>query len=180
MRWCLDFTSPSGVRNNDTLRAFSAWLGVVPSESSSGERRHRGGVTKTGNKHLRRLLVGRRALRQRLAARQAPGEGAAGRPGREEARAQGRPQARRQAQGARRRGQEARRREHGGRPRAGVLVLGRRAHGRVGGVAPARGCQQLGTRNTRPRSRPLGPVPFSSRRERRHARRKTQMTRAQP
>lgn len=37
--------------------AFSAWLGVVPSESSSGERRSRGGITKAGNKHLRRLLV---------------------------------------------------------------------------------------------------------------------------
>ena len=37
--------------------AFSAGLGVVPAESSSGERRHRGGITKAGNKHLRRLLV---------------------------------------------------------------------------------------------------------------------------
>ena len=37
--------------------AFSAWLGVVPSESSSGERRSRGGITKAGNKHLRRVLV---------------------------------------------------------------------------------------------------------------------------
>jgi len=33
------------------------YLGLVPSEDSSGERRRRGGITKTGNTHLRRLLV---------------------------------------------------------------------------------------------------------------------------
>jgi transposase len=32
-------------------------LGVVPSEHSSGERRKRGGITKTGNSHVRRVLV---------------------------------------------------------------------------------------------------------------------------
>ena len=36
---------------------FASWLGLVPSESSSGERRCRGGITKAGNGHLRRLLV---------------------------------------------------------------------------------------------------------------------------
>ena len=36
---------------------FASWLGLVPSESSSGERRSRGGITKAGNGHLRRLLV---------------------------------------------------------------------------------------------------------------------------
>ena len=37
--------------------AYASWLGIVPSEHSSGEGRHRGGITKSGNKHLRRLLV---------------------------------------------------------------------------------------------------------------------------
>jgi transposase len=32
-------------------------LGVVPSEHSSGERQKRGGITKTGNSHVRRVLV---------------------------------------------------------------------------------------------------------------------------
>lgn len=34
-----------------------AYLGLVPSESSSGATRHRGGITKTGNSHVRRVLV---------------------------------------------------------------------------------------------------------------------------
>jgi transposase len=34
-----------------------AFVGLVPSEHSSGARRHRGGITKTGNAHLRRVLV---------------------------------------------------------------------------------------------------------------------------
>jgi len=37
--------------------AYASWLGLVPSEHSSGEGRHRGGITKSGNKHLRKLLV---------------------------------------------------------------------------------------------------------------------------
>ena len=37
--------------------AYASWLGLVPSERSSGEGRHRGGITKSGNKHLRKLLV---------------------------------------------------------------------------------------------------------------------------
>lgn len=37
--------------------AYSSWLGLTPSEHSSGEGRHRGGITKAGNKHLRKLLV---------------------------------------------------------------------------------------------------------------------------
>lgn len=37
--------------------AFASWLGLVPSEHSSGEGRRRGGITKSGNKHLRKLLV---------------------------------------------------------------------------------------------------------------------------
>lgn len=34
-----------------------AFTGLVPSECSSGPRRTRGGITKTGNAHLRRILV---------------------------------------------------------------------------------------------------------------------------
>ena len=34
-----------------------AFLGLVPSEHSSGSKRRQGGITKAGNSHLRRLLV---------------------------------------------------------------------------------------------------------------------------
>jgi transposase len=34
-----------------------SYLGLVPSESSSGETRRQGKITKTGSKHARRLLV---------------------------------------------------------------------------------------------------------------------------
>jgi transposase len=34
-----------------------SYVGLVPSECSSGERERRGGITKTGNRHVRRLLV---------------------------------------------------------------------------------------------------------------------------
>jgi transposase len=40
-----------------TAPAFMAYLGLVPSESSSGERRRQGSITKTGNNHARRLLI---------------------------------------------------------------------------------------------------------------------------
>lgn len=42
------FTSP---------RQLMAYLGLVPSEHSSGERELRGGITKTGNSHVRRILI---------------------------------------------------------------------------------------------------------------------------
>lgn len=38
-------------------RQFMAYLGLVPSEHSSGNRQKRGGITKTGNGHVRRVLV---------------------------------------------------------------------------------------------------------------------------
>jgi transposase len=34
-----------------------AWLGVVPSEHSSGDKRRQGSITKTGNSYARKLLV---------------------------------------------------------------------------------------------------------------------------
>ena len=40
-----------------TAPAFMAYLGLVPCESSSGERRRQGALTKTGNNHARRLLI---------------------------------------------------------------------------------------------------------------------------
>ncbi len=42
------FTSPS---------QLMAYLGLVPREHSSGQTRRRGGITKTGNGHVRRVLV---------------------------------------------------------------------------------------------------------------------------
>ncbi|WP_058305906.1 IS110 family RNA-guided transposase [Gracilibacillus massiliensis] len=42
------FLHPSG---------FMAYTGVVPSESSSGDARRQGSITKTGNRHIRKLLI---------------------------------------------------------------------------------------------------------------------------
>ncbi len=38
-------------------RQIMAYTGLVPSEYSSGETRHQGKITKSGNTHVRRLLV---------------------------------------------------------------------------------------------------------------------------
>ena len=38
-------------------RQLMAYVGLVPSENSSGERERRGGITKSGNRQVRRLLV---------------------------------------------------------------------------------------------------------------------------
>ena len=40
-----------------SAQQFSAFLGLVPTEHSSGDSQHRGGITKAGNSHLRRLLI---------------------------------------------------------------------------------------------------------------------------
>ncbi|NMH81304.1 IS110 family transposase [Pseudonocardia xinjiangensis] len=40
-----------------TGSTIGSYLGLVPSESSSGARRSQGGITKAGNSHARRLLV---------------------------------------------------------------------------------------------------------------------------
>jgi transposase len=40
-----------------TAEEFMAFVGLVPSEHSSGERRRQGTITKVGNSHVRRLLV---------------------------------------------------------------------------------------------------------------------------
>ncbi len=41
----------------ETAPQLMAYLGLVPSEHSSGATRSRGGITKTGNGHVRRVLV---------------------------------------------------------------------------------------------------------------------------
>jgi transposase len=60
-----------------TAEEFMSFVGLVPSERSSGERRRQGSITKAGNAHVRRLLVeaawsaGRRPqVGERLARRQ--------------------------------------------------------------------------------------------------------------
>jgi transposase len=45
------------VRRFDNPRQLMAYLGLVPSESSTGERVKRGGITKAGNMRARRVLV---------------------------------------------------------------------------------------------------------------------------
>jgi len=41
----------------DSPKQLMAYLGLVPSERSSGSRRRQGAITKTGNSHARRMLV---------------------------------------------------------------------------------------------------------------------------
>jgi transposase len=56
-------TATTTVAEVGDLRRFAsapqlmAYLGVVPSEHSSGPSKSRGGITKTGNSHVRRVLV---------------------------------------------------------------------------------------------------------------------------
>lgn len=45
------------LRRFDSAGAFMSFVGLVPSESSSGKRTQRGSITKTGNRHVRRILV---------------------------------------------------------------------------------------------------------------------------
>lgn len=45
------------VRGFNKAGKLMSWVGVVPSENSSGDRKHRGSITKTGNGRVRRLLV---------------------------------------------------------------------------------------------------------------------------
>jgi transposase len=51
-----------------TAPQFMGYLGLVPSENSSGERTRRGSITKTGNSHVRRMLT-EAAWNYRFAAR---------------------------------------------------------------------------------------------------------------
>lgn len=38
-------------------RKFMAYLGLIPSEHTSGDKRRQGSITKTGNGHVRKVLV---------------------------------------------------------------------------------------------------------------------------
>lgn len=120
-------------------RSFAAWVGLTPSEHSSGESDRRGAITKAGNKHLRKTLVEAAwhyldVLGAAEGPRQGPGPG----PGRPQACRQGRAEAGREAGGAARaRGpRQQGERRHGARAR--LLGVGGRPHGRggVGGGPP--------------------------------------------
>jgi transposase len=41
----------------DTPRQLAAFLGLIPSDYSSGDRRRQGAITKAGNGHARRALI---------------------------------------------------------------------------------------------------------------------------
>jgi transposase len=46
-----------GFSRFESPRALMSYLGLVPSEHSSGDTKRRGTITKTGNKHVRRILI---------------------------------------------------------------------------------------------------------------------------
>jgi transposase len=50
-------TEIGDIRRFRSPRAFMAWVGLVPEERSSGSRERRGRITKTGNAHVRRILI---------------------------------------------------------------------------------------------------------------------------
>jgi transposase len=50
-------TELHGVERFGRPRALMAFVGLVPSEASSGERQRRGAITKAGNGHARKLLI---------------------------------------------------------------------------------------------------------------------------
>ncbi|HKC12331.1 MAG TPA: IS110 family transposase [Vicinamibacteria bacterium] len=64
-----------GFERFQSPRGLMAFLGLVPSEETSSDKTHRGGITKTGNGHVRRVLIeaawhyrhkpGTRSLRKR-------------------------------------------------------------------------------------------------------------------
>jgi transposase len=45
------------IRRFKQPRKLMSYLGVIPSEHSSGNSRHRGKITKAGNSHLRRVVI---------------------------------------------------------------------------------------------------------------------------
>ena len=50
-------TELHGIASFGRPRALMAFVGLVPSEASSGDRQRRGAITKAGNGHARRLLI---------------------------------------------------------------------------------------------------------------------------
>lgn len=119
-------------------RSFAAWVGLTPSEHSSGESDRRGAITKAGNKHLRKALVEAAWHYLTCSARpKEPARGQAPDPGARRHAAKGvrRPVERRDPARARGPQQQGERR-HGARAR--LLGVGGRPHGRggVGGGGP--------------------------------------------
>lgn len=51
------FTELGDVRRFESPRQLGAFVGLIPSEHSSGERRRQGGITKSGNGRARRALI---------------------------------------------------------------------------------------------------------------------------
>ncbi|MFR4141367.1 MAG: transposase [Collinsella sp.] len=118
-------------------RSFAAWVGLTPSEHSSG-RATAGAITKAGNKHLRRRWSRPRALPDVLGAAEGPRQGPGPGPGRPQACRQGRAEAGREAGGAARARGPRQQGERGHGARARLLGVGGRPHGRggVGGPVP--------------------------------------------
>jgi transposase len=50
-------TEVGDIRRFSSAPKFMGWTGLVPGERSSGDRQHRGPITKTGNVFLRRVLI---------------------------------------------------------------------------------------------------------------------------
>lgn len=50
-------TELHGIEHFDRAGGLMAFVGLVPSEASSGERQRRGSITKSGNRHARKLLI---------------------------------------------------------------------------------------------------------------------------
>jgi transposase len=50
-------TEPTDLRRFESARKFMAYVGMVPREYSTGKSERRGNITKTGNAHIRRVLV---------------------------------------------------------------------------------------------------------------------------
>ena len=113
-----------------TGRSIGAYLGLVPSESSSGASRRQGAITKTGNGHARRLLIEAawhhrppNRIGAELRRRQDAANPATRQPGHPPPRSAGQPTPA-PALGPLRRPPETHgRRQHRHRPRAGRLVL---------------------------------------------------------
>ena len=118
-----------------TGRSIGAYLGLVPTEYSSGSTRVQGGVTKTGNGHARRLLIEaawhhRSPVSARTGSAPTLGRGLPGGPGTRP----GRQSAPARPVGQLRSAQEMPRgRQRGDRPRARRLVLVAGRPRRLGG-----------------------------------------------
>ena len=128
-------------------RELMGYLGLVPSENSTGDKVKRGGITKAGNGRARRILV-EFGLELSISAAREPRQAAKG-GGRTEARARDCVESANQTVRAlpvtRAEGQAANRNRHGDCPRAIRLHLGdqSRAHGTSTGVTSPGGCGPL-------------------------------------